>query len=227
MNSINRPVAGCSRRFQPPASLDGQRGVSLFIALVALVLMTIAGFALMRSVDTGNVIAGNMAFREVTVHAADLGIEDAADYLNVTISPAPDGNLPNGCVAGTSAANLGTCLYSARTLPENDFGLPFVDWTSTATIPETTVGAVTYQYVVDRLCNPDTTVTVDLGKAPRYGPSKELCVTAVLDEGKSFTANKAYSGGMPSRITPIHYRLTVRVRGPRNTVSFVQTLMER
>jgi len=55
----------------------GQRGIVIFIALIALVVMMIAGLALMRSVDTGNLIAGNLAFRQRAVHSADGGVEVA------------------------------------------------------------------------------------------------------------------------------------------------------
>ena len=37
-----------------------QRGITLIIALIALVALTMAGIALVRSVDTGNVIAGRI-----------------------------------------------------------------------------------------------------------------------------------------------------------------------
>ncbi len=211
----------------PPAK---QQGASLLIALIALVLMTIAGFSLMRSVDTGNVIAGNMAFREVTVHASDLGIEAAAAYINATVAPSPDANLPAGCtVAALASSTRGTCRYSARELPEHadENGLPYVDWTSTVSIPETTTNGVTYQFVVDRLCNPDTSVAVNTGQAAKYLQTMDVCTTSVLDPGGSASGGSAYSGGAPSKITPIHYRVTVRTRGPRNTVSFVQALLLR
>jgi len=223
------PISSWSfRRACAAPTIKKQRGASLFIALVALVLMTIAGFSLMRSVDTGNVIAGNMAFREVTVLAADLGIEAAAAYLNATVAPAPDANLPGGCVVASIATNTrGTCRYSARALPEDDDGIPFVDWTSTGNILETNTNGLTYQFVVERLCNPDTTVNVNVGQAAKYGDAKNRCASSVLDEGKSASGGTAYGGGSVSKITPIHYRVTVRTRGPRNTVSFVQTLMVR
>jgi Tfp pilus assembly protein PilX len=41
-----------------------QRGAILFIALIVLVAMSLAGIALMRSVDTNVLIAGNLAFRQ-------------------------------------------------------------------------------------------------------------------------------------------------------------------
>ena len=40
---------------------SGQSGVVLFIALIVLVAMTLAGIAIMRSVDTGVAISGNVA----------------------------------------------------------------------------------------------------------------------------------------------------------------------
>lgn len=232
MNSTSQVASFPVRRSRSGALPGRQRGVSLLIALIALVLMTIAGFSLMRSVDTGNVIAGNMAFREVTVHASDLGIEAAATYLNATIAPSPDADLPSGCAVAAAAtasddAVPGTCRYAARTLPEDDDGIPLVNWSSTANIPETTTNGVTYQFVVERLCNPDTSVSVEVGQAAKYIDAKNICTSSVLDEGKSASGGSAYGGGSVSRITPIHYRVTVRTRGPRNTVSFVQTLMLR
>jgi len=43
----------------------------LIIALIVLVAMTLAGIATMRSVDTATVLAGNIAFRQSALNAAD------------------------------------------------------------------------------------------------------------------------------------------------------------
>ncbi len=51
-----------------------QRGAVLLIALIVLVAMTLAGIAMMRSVDTGILVSGNMAFRQSATLAADAGI---------------------------------------------------------------------------------------------------------------------------------------------------------
>ncbi|MEJ7807583.1 MAG: hypothetical protein WKG03_16870, partial [Telluria sp.] len=63
--------------FRPPAAPLRQRGVVLLMALIALVALTLAGLAMVRSVDTGNVIAGNMAFRQAAMQQVDVGIEAA------------------------------------------------------------------------------------------------------------------------------------------------------
>lgn len=221
MDKLTKPPFKAFERAMAVRGRARQRGVSLFIALVALVLMTIAGFSLMRSVDTGNVIAGNMAFRDVTVHSADLGIETAAAYVNTTVAPSPDGNLPNGCVVATATA-LGTCRYTARVQAELANGVPRINWSS-ANIPAVAANGVTYQYVVERLCNPDAAVSVTLGQAAKNDIAKELCATRVIQSGGS------HKPGAPpvSPIVPVKYRVTVRVTGPRNTVSTVQTILER
>src|SRR5262245_19064218 len=58
-----------------------QHGVVLFIALIVLVAMTMAGIAIMRSVDTGNLISGNVAFKQNTLQAGDYSVNAAVKYL--------------------------------------------------------------------------------------------------------------------------------------------------
>jgi len=58
-----------------------QRGVVLVIALVVLIVMMLAGMGMMRSVDTGSIVAGNIAFKQATIHGADRAIDDAYALL--------------------------------------------------------------------------------------------------------------------------------------------------
>ncbi len=91
-----------------------QRGVVLFIALIAMVVLSLAGVALIRAVDTSGSAAGNIAFREASVTAVNLAVEQAVDWLYVskTLNPDTDvdtahhyygklqaGELPNGLPA--------------------------------------------------------------------------------------------------------------------------------
>ena len=50
-----------------------QQGVVLVIALIALMAISLAGVALMRSVDSSNVVSGNIAFNEAAIQMADIG----------------------------------------------------------------------------------------------------------------------------------------------------------
>lgn len=58
-----------------------QHGVVLLISLIVLVALTMAGLALVRSVDTTGIIAANLAFRQAVVRAADAATEEAASFL--------------------------------------------------------------------------------------------------------------------------------------------------
>ena len=54
-----------------------QRGVVLFFSLVALLAMSLAAVALVRSVDTSTMIAGNLSFKRAATTSGDSGIEAA------------------------------------------------------------------------------------------------------------------------------------------------------
>ena len=63
--------------FYPSSDARGQRGVIVFIALIVLVAMTLAALSLIRSTDTGNVISGNLAFKQGTANASETVLESA------------------------------------------------------------------------------------------------------------------------------------------------------
>jgi Tfp pilus assembly protein PilX len=66
-----------------------QSGVALIMVLIMLTAMAIAGVALVRVVDSANVISGNFAFRQSTLNIADLGVEAAtADLIAIHAGPA-------------------------------------------------------------------------------------------------------------------------------------------
>ena len=48
-----------------------QQGVVLFVALIVLIIMTLAGLALLRQMGAGTSIAGNIAFKENATSVAD------------------------------------------------------------------------------------------------------------------------------------------------------------
>ena len=60
------------------ATPRSQQGAMLIIALIVLVAMSLAGIAMMRSVDTGTLVAGNIAFKQSSLHATDHGLQAAS-----------------------------------------------------------------------------------------------------------------------------------------------------
>ena len=191
---INKQVtrACVQHKLAKPAK---QRGVVLFISLIALVALTLAGIALMRAIDTGNVIAGNIAFKQGALQASDTGVEAALTALPGIISSSLDTNI--------------TGQYFATMQTVDTKGIPTtINWSS---VSKTTVSGYDVQYVIDRLCQGPTPVTNVqnncFAEAPLGGGSKKG--NAVV-----FSSSAA-----------VYYRVTVRVTGPRNTVSMVQSIL--
>ena len=65
--------------------IQKQKGLVLFISLIALVAMSLAAAALVRSVDSGVLVAGNLAFKQSAIMSAETGIADAYKYINDNI----------------------------------------------------------------------------------------------------------------------------------------------
>ena len=83
-----------------------QKGVMLIIVLIVLVAMTLAGVAMMRSVDTSTVVAGNIAFKQSGVGAADQGLQAAYTWLIAnTGAPLNSDSFADGYVSNAP----GTC----------------------------------------------------------------------------------------------------------------------
>src|SRR5271154_6277784 len=73
-----------------------ERGVVLLIALIVLVAMTLAGIGMMRTIDSGTIVAGNLGFREAAVATADTGVERARAWLVANINSLNSDNTAMG-----------------------------------------------------------------------------------------------------------------------------------
>src|SRR5467141_3640697 len=76
-----------SRRARAPQLRARQGGTILIIALIVLVVMTLAGIATMRSVDTATITAGYIGLRQASVNAADQGIQAGVNWLTANLGP--------------------------------------------------------------------------------------------------------------------------------------------
>lgn len=172
-----------------------QSGVVLFIALIVLVAMTMAGIAIMRSVDTGNLIAGNVAFKQGTLQAGDYGVNAAVKYLELN---AFTGQLDNDKPADA---------YYAVAVEPPDWNADAV-WASAKTVGTDAAGNKVI-YRIDRLCeNAGAPGGVNCAKIQKTGGE------AGNSQGIGANAFKA----QPMVI----YRVSARVTGPRDTTSLIQ-----
>lgn len=187
-----------------------QRGVVLILALIVLAAMTLAGIGLTRSVFTTNKIAGNLAFQQSARHAADAGIERAIAWLeSVSVETLYDNGLPAG-------ANLG--YFASRQDPaagqswEQFWNAVLVQSNRVNTLADE-IGGNTVSFVIHRLCDGTGNPTAGIGC--------NASPTLVGSEGSSRGAGIP----PPTIASQRYYRITVRVAGPRNTVSFVQSIV--
>ncbi len=194
-----------------------QQGAVLLIALIVLVAMTLAGIGLVRSVDTGNLVAGNMAFKQGLTFAADTGTEAAVVWLDSRQAGAlVQANQTAAGYYATSQPNLDiTNSLNNEDLDAVDWdnnncdGLPHKDCIDPSTAIN--IGGNSVSYIIHRLCT--NTGAVD----------KNSCLV--------YASNPSPCRGGPSECPPDsrkdapYYRITSRVLGPKNTLSFVQTVV--
>jgi len=185
------------------ASRRAQRGAILFIALIVLVAMSLAGLALMRGVDTGALIASNLAFRQSATAAGDSGIEAGRAWLLSSSGASLYTDNPSNAYYSTFQTNVDLVGGDATKTP--------FDW-STAVDAGTDAAGNQVSYVIQRMC-----------ELPG-DPASVSCLRAAGVSGTSSGSKGAasYGGYAISAPTGAFYRITVRVTGPRNTVSFVQ-----
>jgi type IV pilus assembly protein PilX len=190
------------------ASPRRERGVVLMVALIALVALTLAGIALIRSIDTGNLIAGNMAFRQAAVQNSDIGVQAAFSALPNIVSVSKNTNIANQ-------------YFAIKTTVDSE-GLPSgVTWSAVPCRDNlnavVTCSSQDYQvkYVIERLCDYQTGTSTVITDFQGY---------CMVNVGSGATGSKGSFGAVFSSVDAVYYRTTVQVTGPRNTTAYVQAI---
>lgn len=207
---------------------DGHRetGASLVVAMITLVAMSLAAVALVRSVETGVLIAGNQAFRQAALMASDAGAQAALAWLEpravlpILYTDQPDAgyyaSVPDRFDAKGTGANQAKVV---------------VDWDnnackdSSATLQCVKPGPVltkdaagnTARYIIHRLCKSsgsafDASNSCLMYRGAGTGSAKRGALA--YDEALRFESN-------PSQ----YYRVITRVEGPRHTRVFTQIVV--
>lgn len=199
-----------------PRSSARQRGVVLFIALIVLVAMTLAGIAVMRSVGTNVLISGNMAFKQAATSVADYGVETARAW----ISGATATTLQSDGATGTPTAGYFSSWKYDPTAPTDltkNFDPFQFDWTTAMVVAPAPDPSTQVQYVIHRMCS-----------LPNASPDavNQQCVTVSTSSTSGSTQNVISGGTQPlTNTTQVYYRVTVKVTGPKNATSYIQTTL--
>ena len=182
-----------------------QQGVVLFIALIVLVAMSLAGVALVRSVDTSLGIAGNMAFKQSTLQGSDLGIKEAYNWLLA--------NNTGTILQTTSVAN-----GYASAMPGSEDWFDIGKWGQSKLANGGAVDGAgnTVRYIIHRMCT--------LADTPYNGSLAGVANQCALQVIAGGAAGGSMAVGSPQfqGVPALYYRITTRVDGPRNTTSIVQ-----
>ena len=198
------------------ATRERQRGVTMLFGLIALAIMMMGAAAMVRSMNTSMMMAGNLGFKR--------DLTNQAERATATVMTLMNSGALNSEVARQSATVASN--YSASILPTNAQGVP------TALVDDGTFGAmgavandiavadqgVVLRYLIDRLCvnagvaDGGHCTMSDLG-SPVGGSAAETL--------RADASSASGGGGVLPRQTV--YRLSIRVSGPRNTQAYFQT----
>lgn len=173
-----------------------QRGVTLFIALIVLVAMSLGGLSLMRSVTGGMLATDNLRLQRGATVSGDLGIERGREI-------AATGGTKDMPTKGYFSSWTG---FDPRTH----------DWEKNAVDVGTDTAGNRVLVVVHRMCK---VADADMGAAGQQ------CIYASTGGGPSSKLDGLY-GQLPMQggAAP-YYRVTAKVMGPKNTLSYVQAMV--
>jgi type IV pilus assembly protein PilX len=194
-----------------------QRGVVLLIALIVLVAMTLAGIGMMRSIDSGTLVAGNIGFREAAVATADTGVESARTWLLANM---------NNLQADVPASGYYSTRQDSLDITGNmtEGGHDGVNWGGsdpTQLVTAYSLGSVDASggsvfYLIHRLCSQPGAIS---------GVTNQNCAISSIQQSGSTQASPTYSAYALTTQVQVYYRITVRVTGVKNTVSYVQAIV--
>jgi Tfp pilus assembly protein PilX len=191
-----------------------QSGVVLVVTLIVLVAMTLAGIALLRSVDTSTVIAGNLSFKQSAVASGDAGVEAAIAWLT-----ANSANLQQDIPASGYYATSQNALDLTGNKPgggtEDD-----LDWGDTDAVRtlERDDAGNQVAYIIHRMCD-------NVGPLNGATCATEQTFQGGSSQGASRQMLTYQPGAWESVANRGFYRITARVSGPRNTTSYIQVVV--
>jgi Tfp pilus assembly protein PilX len=202
-----------------------QQGVVLLVALIALVVMSLGALAIVRSVDTNGLIAGNIAFKQAATSAGDFALDGVATFISskdgTTVSTDANQYLNNSHATDSSGYYATVYIPGPTASPTTMFNIG--DETSWATAAKVgtltnatlTASGLTVNYVIERMCSTNAAT-----------PISTNCLFAAAatnsnsSGGSTITPAPSTAGGAPL------YRITARIAGPQNTVSYIQAFTD-
>jgi type IV pilus assembly protein PilX len=209
-----------------------QRGLSLIFALLALLALSLGAVALVRSVDSGTTVLGNLGFKQETVASTERATQAAVEWLAANTTTLDANNTAAGYYASATDNldatgqlssnnsrvlvdwNGDTCAYASGTVTNKCTLAARTVASASATEP------VTLRYAIFRLCSAT-------GSPTATGNSCAASASA----GAGVASDKGsldYSKPAPLRGTAqgTYYRIVVQAVGARSTSSITETIVQ-
>jgi type IV pilus assembly protein PilX len=206
-----------------------QRGVSLIFALITMVALSLAAVALIRSVDTGTLVLGNLGFKQDSLQGADDASRTAINWLSNNVA---DTRLHTDWADMAYYATLSNPTSDPLDVTGNGTGArTLIDWAGNACGGHTPclstraisgmANGVTARYVILRLCN----ITGD-PTAPGTGIQCARPLVNVANEsGERGSLSYANSQRIGATTISQYFRILVRAQGGRDTATYTETLV--
>jgi hypothetical protein len=216
-----------------------EAGASLLFALITLTALALAATALVRSVDTGAIVLGNLSAKKATTIVADRTTQMAINYLVGKGGEANRFNDEPGMGYYSSAKDD----YDMTGFGGTDTTRKLVNWDVDGSCAYATAGGVCdsstrpnddilfetidpnlrgyeARWLITRLC---TTAGVSHLDAVNNSCAQPPKAGHLTDPG---AGNKDYTAIQQTQNAPVpFYRIVVRVKGPRNALTYTETIV--
>lgn len=226
-----------------------QGGITLIVVMIALASLALASVALIRSIDTGTLVMGNLGFKQATTAQADRSVESAMTWIATKLTTAPTDLYTSRCPSGCTTADS-TAAYYATSLEALDItgrststSRAIIDWDNnncsyatsgtysvclkaspeyTATDARGNTFAKT-RHIIARMCKAegDPNDSANNCAQPVSGSTASLQINKGEQKYGNTTMLSGAGGGASNTI--LMFRIIVRAQGPRNTISFTET----
>jgi type IV pilus assembly protein PilX len=201
-----------------------QSGIALFIALIAIVAMSLAAVALIRSVDTNSLVAGNVALKQSSTNSADSGIEAAITQI-AAIRDSSTLNVISEDLHPLNKTQLSTNKGYYSNLASTFDVKAASNWTGdNSVLVATDAVGNEVRYLSQRMCRfaDQAPASTTLGIAD--------CVfsAGVVDsngQGVKLADEICKGSGCPTAGQTPLIRVTVRVKDPRGSMTYVQAIV--
>lgn len=207
-----------------------QHGVVLLTVLVILVVMLLGAVTMIRSTDSATLVAGNLGFKQSGLASSDMAAEAAIAWLGQQSTTSLQSDITaSGYLASYDPE--GPDIKSGQTWAEyweDTSKLPtgykcWISWSGSP--PVASCQNSSHGQTADAAGNRSAYLIQRLCTAAGAQTSSATGCAQVDSDSTASTSSKGAGKVNISGSSEVYYRITTRIDGPRNTVTYTQTVV--